>query len=378
MFFLLPGPQYEGGVKEWSAVTGLAAWTIILAYATYKNDEYVKRATWIYAVDIILLFLPFLLLTHTVGTSADSHPSYGDVVIVGSFQLQTYGAPIIAGALTGAPGGITSGAMSAAVYLICLLRIDDHPGNIFDRSHVQGTLARIAFYLVAGFNFGLYNSLVGRLRVAVRAETARQVHQGGLNRLNLIADSLTRAVANAPRDKFRVRVERATACLRLTSESLRRAFLTRSGPTQIPIAAIVSGTTSVLLLLDDDDHEIHLDTANIDDSYSISADEAAALEGIVSEAIVNSVKYSAPGTIHVLAHALDGGGCAIRVTDPGPAEDATVGAFAESGSGHGRAQIERLAHEHGWELTHQIGQAFGVASIVAVLLDRDQLATSAE
>lgn len=383
-FFLLPGPQYEGGMREWATFIGLVIWTGFFASLTYRSDEYVKSTNWIYVADLVVTFAAFLFMTRSA-TGSDTTDSYRNVVIVGAFQLQTYGAAITAGALTGVPGGLASGLASALVYVACLWRIDHgalhvhhsgsyNRGGLFDPAHFQGTVARAAFYLIAGFNFGLYNSLVGRLRhemrVAaeneIRASAAAQFHRRGLNRLDAIAHAFDGAARDAP-DAIRSRIERANKCLRETAASLRRAFTPAGEIGRAHASSVISDACSVLRLLASDDRPLAVDVVESGQTYLLDPGEAQALEEIVIEAISNAIKHAEEGTIRVLGHPVDGG-YEVRVTDPGPPVEPAERDAPDSG--YGLRDIQDLCAAFGWLPSVEVSRTAGTASIVAVVLPR--------
>lgn len=376
--FLLPGAQYAGSALEWLLLAGLSAWTGALGFWTFVDDESVKRSIAIYVVDIAVSFAAYSLVTHvTVGGSGQGAES--NVILAGAFQLQTYGTAILAGALTGVPGGLTSGAASAIVYAGCLWHINGDSIGFLDKGPIHEILARAAAYLVCGFMFGLYNSLVGRLRhelrvaaeTEARAEAIRQFHRSGLNLLDVIASAIAGVRDNAE-EPMRTRISRIHQCLRVTTNSLRGAFALHAPTPAISAASAIAQTCALLELALDPSTGQAIAVNVVDGDFSLTPEEATALDNIISEAVSNAVKHAAVGTIQVLGRPLDDG-YAVRVIDPGPRPIEAPNSEPVESLRYGLQDIRDLAANQGWTPTLDISRVPGHPSMIAVVLPPPRL-----
>ena len=92
----------------------------------------------------VVCFTAFLLVTQ--GPDASNQAP----VVGGAFQLQTYGAAIIAGTLTGVPGGLASGVASALAYVGILWHVNGDSGVFIENG---GNVQRvIRVFLDPGVN----------------------------------------------------------------------------------------------------------------------------------------------------------------------------------------------------------------------------------
>lgn len=378
LFFWLPGTQYRGGAAEWGVWGVLMAWSAFLAVLTYRNDEWMKRTDAIYVADLIVVFVAFGAMTHAQPTHG-AHISYSDVVIAGAFQLQTYGAALTAGALRGAPAGLLVGGCSTLLYLVVLGAIDGSFTDVFDRSHVQGTVTRGLMYVIIGFNFGLYNTLVGRLvhRVrstltsTVRVHVYDDLHKRGLNRLDAIRQLAEEAAEIEVTDlEQQDRLARIVDSIRFVNESLRREPLGEAasvGLQEVREAVAEACLFNRRARTAKRPLVMHM---NEDESpFWISVKEAAELSHAVAELVINAGKYSHEGPIHVVARRTDSE-YIVSVTDPGPAS-------TRSGTQRGIAQIERAAESYGWTYTWREGKDGGRSEAVIALKDETVAAPEA-
>lgn len=417
LFFLLPGEEYVGSLRAWSLYGILLAWSAFLAYLTYHDDELMKRAWYVHLVDVVVVFVAFVATTH-----AGLGPSYSDVVIVGAFQLQTYGAIVTAAALAGVVIGTGLALLAAALYVGSLAIIGTPLAEIVDAAHIQGSVGRTLLYPATALIFGFFNVLVGglvhaRRRVAAamrrqheaveqreqalsertraleqraealeqRAEAVqeraaleetsrflRQLHQRGLGRLHLVRQTLEDMLGQIE-ERSRPRLEAVTSSLSSALDAIARETSPNLGNRQSESLVVVlrSVCETQRAYAWSESHPVVLRDEGVnDDERMLTPAEAEALRSIVGEALINACKHAHPGIVEIAATPTADDGCVITISDAGPKP------HPGTGERLGRSQIDDRAHDHGWDWELLLGSGPNGSSQLRLVLPPTDTPTS--
>jgi signal transduction histidine kinase len=382
LFFLLPGQQYAGSTKAWIVYAFLVLWFSLIACFTWRDDEWMKRAWYVHVLDLVIAFGAFVVMTHSGPDVPD--PKYGDVVIVGSFQLQTYGVVATAAALTGIVDGVAFGIAGAAAYVACLRIIGTPLGHIVDPSHIQGSVARTLLYVTVGVIFGLFNVLVGRLvhtrrrtmdviatarsytyrRTAAeeRSRFLNELHERGLGKLHAVRNALEDASSELT-GLARDRVQGITSYYVEALDALQTAPSDDElDDSRESVADVLRYVCKAQGLVRVSTHTVELELG--DGDRLLSKAGAVRVRDILGEALHNAVKHSESGEIVVQLRTV-GGEALIVVSDPGPKD--------EPGRGNrlGHQQITRRVQAQGWSWDWRPG-AEGRRSELLLLLSPDR------
>jgi two-component sensor histidine kinase len=331
----------------------------------------------------LVVFGAFIATTHAGPDTPN--PTYGEVVIVGAFQLQTYGAVATAAALTGIVDGVAFAVVAAGLYVVSLKAIGTSLRDVIDASHVQGSVGRTLLYLIIGIAFGLYNVLVGRL-VSVRRrmfdvlatsrskghdrtdaqERARflsQLHERGLGQLHAVRNALEDTADDlAGEAKERVSGINAYFAATLDAISAGPGEARGDGVTEA-VADVLRDVCRTHRLVSVKSHFVEL---RLEDDRGTELDtyRAERLRDILGEALHNAVKHSCPGQVEIVLARLEGHDFVV-VSDPGPLD--------EPGRGNqlGHEQITRRALACGWRWRWAPACGVGGRSELRLLLAPD-------
>ncbi|MGH3430488.1 MAG: hypothetical protein ACRDQZ_23460 [Mycobacteriales bacterium] len=186
LFFFLPVRQY-GASRYW--LIPVVAELLALALLSWKRHDLVTTSPWrflIHAADITFVFLVFIVTTRPeTGTAI----AYSTVVVVGTFQLQTYGPAITSSALSGVWYGLVVGTLSGVLYPLSLWVAGRSVSALFNPYLIASTLSRAAIYIIAGVFFGVMRDFVIYNRTLER-RAYEILHARGLSSIDWMSQDL--------------------------------------------------------------------------------------------------------------------------------------------------------------------------------------------
>lgn len=375
LFFLLPTRQY-GSAHYWLIPVILELG--LMAWLAWKHMWLVASSRWrfaIHALDLAFVFAVFILTTSAENGTA---VGYLTVVVVGTFQLQTYGPVLTSSTLSGVWDGFGIGLLSAGAYLLSLRAVGRPFNVLFSSYQVSSTISRMIFYVVIGLFFGILRDFVVYNR-SLEKRAYDILHNRGLSNISWLTDDL---LALSRQGEFslhrQLRSGELTADLNGIGENLKMyvAGLRRIG------AGLPPGAQSVVQVCDNVvTNQLHSDFRHRDQpvvfsntkderslyrAISLPNEHAVKLDKMLRHAITNCRNHAEKGEVSV-AIVVDrvANRYSIEVRDQGPRQekDDDVRPYVQ-GTGH--ADAERDAAACGWAFEFVRGSDPGVPSLYRV------------
>lgn len=384
LFFFLPDRQYGEPSTRWPAFALLLVWTGLIGVVAWKRTQLMREVWWISALDVAVGFGVFVVTTRwSHGTAI----SYGSVVVVGSFQLQTYGPMISIGALSGAWAGLMAGISGALIYPIALAASGRSLDGLFGPSQIASTLGRSALYLIFGLVLGVFRDLATqgdearelqqeaetRQREAEASEHEREqelkilhrFHVRGLGTFGVVLQNLRDMGGQLPGEAGEDLLGLARG-FETVLDRLRN--LTSPSPGAKTIGQVlreVEGNHQIYPLLNKE-RPVSLEIRDRDAGAQtlLSPIEADHLVAIISEAVGNAKKHARKGSITIDGVTRGARDFMILVRDPGPEEQ------PGTGFNMGHDTINEYTLKHGWWWNFEPaknGRGSGVARFIIPL-----------
>jgi len=367
LFFFLPVRQY-GASRYWLiAVIGELA---ILAYVTWRQNDLMTTSPWrfvIHGADVIFVFVVFILTTRPENGTA---LAYSTVVVIGTFQLQTYGPAITASALSGVWYGLVVGTLSAVIYPLSLWIAGRSFTGLFNPYQIASTLSRSAIYIIVGLFFGVMRDFVIYNRT-LEKRAYDILHDRGLSDITWLSHDL---LALAQRGNPALSVQAVTGSLDDDLTGIGESLLEAINGLRRVGAGLPAGMRSVVQICRDvvvnqlhprnrersqpvvlEIAPEHVDAA---EAFILRSEDAAVLEKLIRQAIVNCRTYASDGQVTVKL--VPGGRWyAIEIHDPGPKKQRRGAQNRTYVPGIGHQDAEDDTASRGWRFEFTRGTRAG-------------------
>lgn len=381
LLFFVPQATYKPTETRWLAIGALVVWLIVFGALLEKEWSGV-RAFSLHMLDLAVLFGLFGL-----SLAADSHSAtagYSGALLRGSFHPQTYGPFLTIGAMLGATRALALGAVGSIFYVLALLTAGIHPSTLVNKQQLPSLLFGIAGYFVIGGVFGLYSTLLDKLRAANergrsrgrvlgRRQVEAEVHDKILTPIRSVQRHLARVASTLADPGSRDRVSSAAIYLDsvLRGERANRGL---SGTRLQSLAEIVTTTFWSQRVFDDDQRmnelEFRPDALAVQQHLTpqLDGDSAEDLGEIVFEGIENALRHSRGPITVAVERVKQSGGIDYLVI----VEDGGLLSSEQDPVGLGISNIKRRAAANGWKPNLDLGDHHSIFTLMLPDPDRRQ------